>query len=63
MRHSFQNMGSLQWGKLGLPYESAKTEYKCKHCGKGFVHLYHQEPDIYKAMENVGLKIDNCEGE
>jgi len=63
MKHDFKNLGSLQWGKLGLPYDSARTDYKCKICGKGFTHFYHQEPSIYKAIENAGLTIDTCQGQ
>ena len=61
MKHEFENLGSLQWGKAGLPYESAKTDYRCKKCKKGFTHFYHQEPNIYKAIEQAGLKMDDCQ--
>jgi len=62
MRHSFEKIGDLQWAALGLPYESARTEYRCRRCGKKFTHFYHIEPSIYKAMENAGIKIDDCKG-
>lgn len=62
MRHEFENVSNLQWAELGLPYESARSDFKCKLCGKTFSHYYHREPSIYKALEQAGLKMDNCEG-
>ena len=63
MKHKFKSLKSLQWGKLNLPYESARTDYRCTICKKGFTHYYHLEQNIYKAMEKQGLSIDNCIGE
>ena len=53
--HEFETGESLQWGELGLPYESARTDFVCKNCGIKFVHYYHTEPNIYKAFDESGL--------
>jgi len=59
--HNWINGESLQWGALGLPYESARSEYICKDCGVKFIHYYHVEPNIYKAFEESGLPKE-CKG-
>lgn len=60
MTHEFVDLGSIQWGENGLPYESACTKYKCKRCGVIFNHYYHNTPNIYEAMREVGIHPDNC---
>jgi len=57
-RHEWQRGKSLQWGARGLPHETAQTPYKCSRCGKGFTHYYHQEPNIYAAMEEAGINLE-----
>lgn len=58
--HAFKNLGTLQWGSLSLPWESAKTDYKCERCGVAFTHFYHKEPNIYKAMKDANVVADVC---
>lgn len=53
--HDFEVGESLQWGALGMPWESARTDFVCRKCGIKFVHYYHIEPSIYKAFEKSGL--------
>ncbi len=60
-KHDFKRLHSVQWGSLGLPWESARSDYKCKKCGVGFSHYYHTEPNIYKAMKNEGIDAEKCE--
>lgn len=60
MRHKFKNCGSIQWAKLGLPYNSARTDFQCENCGVKFVHMYHIEPNIYQAIKNAGINFEDC---
>ena len=53
--HDWQQGESLQWARLGLPYNSARSEYICKKCGIKFIHYYHTEENIYKAFKESGL--------
>ena len=57
--HDFQSGESLQWGALGLPWESAQTPFVCTKCGQSFVHFYHITPNIFEAMKQVGIDPDN----
>jgi hypothetical protein len=58
-RHNWKRGESLQWGARGLPHQVAQTPYKCERCGKSFIHFYHQEPNIYAALEKAGIT-DEC---
>ena len=57
-RHEWQRGESLQWGERHLPWETAQTPYKCARCGKSFIHFYHQEPNIYVALEAAGIGLE-----
>ena len=60
-KHKWERTGeSVQWGPLGLPYESAGTPYHCAHCGVKFTHYYHLEPNIYKAIAEAGIDNSVC---
>lgn len=59
--HDWEREGSLQWGSLGLPYSAAATNYRCRNCGARFVHFYHAEPDIFRAISAAGIDNDKCE--
>lgn len=61
MHHTWVNGESVQWGAGGLSYEDAATPYRCAACGAKFVHRYHIQPNIYKAMEEAGITEDGCQ--
>lgn len=60
MQHKWQRGESVQWGERGLGYDAAATPYYCETCGAKFVHRYHIQPNIYKAMEEAGITNDDC---
>lgn len=60
MKHKFESLGSVQWCKLGLPYEAARSDYQCSKCRTKFSHYYRIEPNIHKAMKDVGIDEDGC---
>lgn len=59
-RHNWKRGASLQWGAGGQPWIAAQTPYKCEKCGASFIHYYHQEPNIYAAMEAAGIDSTQC---
>lgn len=59
-RHDWKRGETLQWAARGLTHQAAQTPYKCAKCGASFVHYYHQEPNIYAAMEEAGVNPDLC---
>ena len=61
MKHQFINKGSVQWSKEGLGYMDACSTFECKNCLKTFKHYYHKEPNIYVALEEAGIKEDDCQ--
>lgn len=44
---------SHDWRNLGTEFR--RTLWKCARCGAGFWHCYPSEPNIYKAMAQVGV--------
>ena len=62
MRHNFEKIFSYQWSMAGDVSSSAHSIFKCQTCGQEFTHWYHEEPSIYKAMEQNGVNIDECPG-
>lgn len=61
MRHQFDKIFSYQWGETG-DYYNAHSIFKCQICNQEFTHWYHKELNIYKAMEENGIKMDECLG-
>ena len=59
-KHDWKRGESLQWGAAGLPYDSAQSPFKCSKCGKEFIHYYHKQPNIYKAIAEAGIENWKC---
>ncbi len=62
MKHAWENKGAYQSSDVGDTWESARSFWYCKKCGKKFIHHYHIMPDIYEAMEKAGCDKDDCPG-
>jgi len=61
MKHNFNSSGqAVQWGSMGLPSEAACSYFKCSRCGQAFEHRYHVTPNIYEAMKEQGIDLENC---
>ena len=59
-KHEWRSGNSVQWGAQGLRYDAAATPFHCERCGAKFVHYYHRQPDIYKAIAEVGIENGHC---
>jgi len=60
----FNPRPAYQWSltRGGRP-ENAMSYWKCRKCGKEFVHRYNIEPNIYKDAAAQGFDLDHCEAE
>ncbi len=56
-QHIWKNHGCHQWGTFG---GKAKSFWSCDRCNVGFVHFYHDTPDIHEAMKTAGVP-NECE--
>lgn len=59
--HKWERGDSLQWGAMNLPSTVAQTPFRCALCGASFVHYYHQQPNIYKAIAEAGIDNSVCQ--
>lgn len=60
-RHEFEKLHSEQWGRQrgGRPSDAA-SYWHCKRCGVRFTHRYNVQLDIYEAIKDAGIDVDNC---
>ena len=52
IKHNWVNVFTHQWGRLG---GKAKSYWRCAGCAEQFIHFYHDEPDIHKAMKDANV--------
>ena len=55
--HKFKPYLTRTWGRFG---GRSYTNWRCANCGVKFKHNYLTTPNIYKAVKDANIDLDNC---